>query len=118
MGAFEVEFEIGSPDETRWERVQGLVDTGSTYTWVPRPILQRLGVAPQFQREFETADGRVVLRDMAVVPGRLSGRTLPTLVVFGDEPDAILLGVHALEGFGLGVDTVNRRLVPVRALAM
>jgi hypothetical protein len=30
----------------------------------------------------------------------------------------VLLGVYALEGFGLGVDPVNHKLVPVDGLAM
>jgi clan AA aspartic protease len=118
MGAFSVEFEISDPAGERWLRLQGLVDTGSTYTWVPRDTLETLSVQPQVNREFETADGRVISRDLAVVQARLDGEMLPTLVVFADPGDSVLLGVVTLEEFGLGVDTVNRRLVPVRGLAM
>ncbi len=46
------------------------------------------------------------------------GQTLPTLVVFGDEGSIPLLGAYTLEGFGLAADPINRRLVPVRGLAM
>ena len=81
-------------------------------------MLERLGVEPQFQREFETADGRVVERDMAVTMVRWDSTTRPTLVVFSEEGDAILLGAYTMEGFSLAPDPVNRRLVRVRGLAM
>ena len=118
MGTLNVTIEIGDPQGGRWESVEALVDTGSTYTWVPRPLLERLDVDVQFQQEFETADGRVVERDMAVTMVRWDSTTRPTLVVFSEERDAILLGAYTLEGFSLAPDPVNQRLVRVRGLAM
>jgi predicted aspartyl protease len=112
-------FEIADLDEQpRWLALEGLVDTGSTYTWIPRDKLETIGLRPRLTRDFETADGRPVVRDMVVSLMRLEGQTLPTLVVFGDLYDAVLLGVYALEGFGLGVDPVNHKLIPVPGLAM
>jgi predicted aspartyl protease len=73
-------------------------------------------VEPEFRREFETADGRIIERDMAAVMARWDGQTLPTLVVFGDEGSRPLLGVVTLKEFSLGIDPVSRRLV--RGLAM
>jgi predicted aspartyl protease len=116
METFRVEFEIGDSAGQRWKKVEGLVDMGSTYTWVPREVLVRLGVQPQFTREFETADGRIIERDVAVATARLDGQALPTLVVFSDGGSP-LLGVVTLEEFGFGVDPVNQRLVRVRGLA-
>ena len=118
MGTFPVTIEIGDPVGQSWEPVDALVDTGSTYTWVPRQLLERLDVHPNFLREFETADGRVVTRDMAVTMARWDGEMMPTLVVFGNEGDAALLGAYTLEGFALAADPVNQRLVRVRGLAM
>ena len=94
------------------------VDTGSTYTWVPRDILDSLGVRARFRREFETADQRVVTRDLAITMSRLNGQEMPTIVVFADEGGVPLLGAYTLGGFGLAADPVNGRLIPVRALAM
>ena len=118
MGTFHVTIDIGDAQGTRWESVEALVDTGSTYAWVPRPLLENLDVDVQFQQEFEAADGRVVERDMAVTMVRWDSTTRPTLVVFSDEGDAILLGAYTLEGFSLAADPVNQRLVRVRGLAM
>ena len=118
MGAFTVQFEIGDFEDHRWVNLEGLVDTGSTYTWIPRDRLESIAISPRLRREFDTADGRVIVRDMAVVLVRLEGLTMLSPVVFADPDDAVLLGVVTLEEFGLGVDPVNRKLVPVRGLAM
>jgi clan AA aspartic protease len=107
MGAFNVRFEIGHPASDQWLSLEALVDTGSPYTWVPRDLVEQIGLAAQFQRKFETADGRVIVRDVAVARARLDGPTLPTVVVIADPGDSALLGVVTLEEFGLGVDTVN-----------
>ncbi len=118
MGTFRAAFEIGDPQGRRWEVVEAVVDTGASYTWAPREVLTRLSVRPQFRREFATADGRVIEREMAVTMARWNGQVLPTLVVFGDEGSQPLLGAYTLEGFGLAPDPVNRRLIPVRGLAL
>lgn len=118
MGTFRVGIAIGDPEGRRWETLDALVDTGASYTWIPRGILERLGVRPLFCREFETADGRVIELDMAVTMARWDGEMLPTLVVFGDEGSLPLLGAYTLEGFLLAADPVNRRLIWVRGLAM
>ena len=118
MRAFNVAIEIGDPGGERWETVEALVDTGASHTWVAADILERLGVRPQFRREFLTADQRVIEREMSVAMARWNDQALPTLVVFGDEGSAALLGVVTLEEFSLGIDPVNQRLIPVRGLAM
>ena len=117
MGAFEVQFQIESPSGRRLD-LEGLVDTGSTYTWVPRRTLDALGIVPQYDLEFDTADGRVVKRDVAEARIRIEGASRTTQVVFADDTDSVLLGVVTLEEFSLGVDPINHRLIPVRGLAM
>lgn len=116
MGAFRVSIEIGDPQQQRFEPLQALGDTGVTYTWVPRSILERLGIAPGRSRPFILADGRQIEYEMAWAPVRIDGFVQPTLVVFGDEGTEPLLGVVTLEEFGLGVDAVNQRLIPTPAL--
>ncbi len=113
MASFRVPIEIGPMDQSRFERMEALVDTGATYTVVPRDVLERLGIAPQLRRRFRIADGRLMELDMAVVMMKLEGQTLPTLCIFGEPGMDALLGVVTLEEFGLGVDPVNERLVPI-----
>jgi clan AA aspartic protease len=117
MGTFLTTLQFGDSEGQRWGSIQALVDTGASYSWVPGDILARLAVQPQFKREFVTADGRVILRDMAETFARLDGQVLRTLVVFGSRGSLAVLGAYTLEGFGLSVDPVNKRLVPVRGFA-
>lgn len=113
MGSFRYRVEIGDPHRQLFESLDALVDTGATYTWIPRPVLEKLGISPAFKRDFLLADGRIIQRDVAQVVARIDGQSLYTLCIFGDEGSEPLLGVVTLEEFGLGVDPVNRRLIPV-----
>jgi NADH:ubiquinone oxidoreductase subunit E/predicted aspartyl protease len=117
MSTFSTSIEIGSMDGGRWERFEALVDTGSSYTAIPRDVLSRLGVRPRFRRRFRTADERVIEREVGSALARLDGQEVPTLVVFAEEGGQPLLGAVTLEEFGLGVDPLGQRLIPVEGLA-
>lgn len=118
MSTFQVEIEIGDPDGQRYERVLTLVDTGSTYTVLPRSLLERLGVKAHVRDKFRLADGRVVEEDIGRTWVRVDGRSEITLVVFGEEGSPSLLGAYTLEGFRLAPDPVGRRLISVEGLLM
>jgi len=116
VGGFRVRIEIEDIAGVHFETLEALVDPGATYTWVPRDLLECLGVRPAEERPFVLADGRQVTYPGAWVQVRIDGRTQPTLAVFGDPTTELLLGVFTLEGFGFAADPINRRLVPVPAL--
>lgn len=113
MGIFRHPVQIARSREGPWETLEAVVDTGSMYVWLPGSLLAHLGVRPLGKRQFETADGRIIERDFAEALVQLDGQALTTVVVFGDEGTMPILGALALEGFGLGVDPVHRKLVPV-----
>ena len=116
MGTFRVSIQLARTGGQRFAAMEALVDTGASYTWIPRDVLEGLGVQPDEERVFVLADGREVRYPMAWVRVRLDERIQPTLVVCGDPGTEPLLGAFTLEGFGLGVDPVNRRLIPVPGL--
>jgi clan AA aspartic protease len=116
MDSFRVTLHLAGATGERFQMMEALVDTGASYTWVPRDVLEGLGVRPDESRVFVLADGREVRYPMAWVRARLDERIQPTLVVCGDSGTEPLLGAFTLEGFGLGVDPVNRRLIPVPGL--
>lgn len=89
-----------------------LVDTGSEYTWIPRAVLEALGIAPQRQQGFIVADGRRIDRDIGYALVRAGGSEAPDLVVFAEPGDMTLLGAHALEGMNVRIDPVRKELVP------
>ena len=115
VGTFQVQLEVGGPGRDRFEPVDALVDTGSTYTVLPRALLRELGVSVNSRARFVLADGSEVERDLGRAWVRFEDREQYTLVVFGDDP---LLGAVTLEEFLLAPDPVARRLVPVRGLMM
>ena len=41
-----------------------VVDTGAELTWAPRPLLEGLGIRAEKHLRFQTADGRVIDRDV------------------------------------------------------
>ena len=113
MGTFFVEVTLASPRQPeRKEQLKLVVDTVSTYTWVSATFLHALGVQPMARRRVLTIEGRSVERPGAEVLITLEGRTLHTVCLFGEGGDLEMLGAYTLEGFGLAVDPVQRRLVP------
>ena len=116
MGTFRVSIQLGRANGDHFEAMEALVDTGASYTWIPRDVLEALGVRPDEERVFVLADGREISYPLAWVRIRLDERSQPTLVVCGEPGTEPLLGAFTLEGFGLGVDPVNRRLIRVPGL--
>ena len=122
MGIFRTTIDIAAlerPDARR--RLRGvMVDTGSEYNWAPADLLADLGIAPVRVDRFETADGRILERNVGFALFYAAGRSAAAAVVFGGPGDMVLLGAHGLEGLNLRVDLVRRELVaagPVPAAA-
>lgn len=114
MGTLRVPVEVGDASGTLFEAVEAVVDTGASYLALPASLLHRLSVTEAERRTFGLADGRTVEKAVGIVLLRLDGRSLPVLCVFNDEGAEPILGAVALEIFGLGVDPVAQKLVPVR----
>ena len=113
MGTFFAEVLLAAPGRPeRREQVTLLVDSGSTYTWVAGALLRALSVLPTERRRVVTIEGQVAERDTAEVLITLEGRTLHTVCLFGEVGDLDVLGAYILEGFGLAVDPVQRKLIP------
>jgi predicted aspartyl protease len=116
VGVFAVDLEYGDFLGKRFESIEALVDTGATYTSIPSDLLAHLGIQPEEERGFVLANGQRAVYGLAWIRVRLVGREQPTLVIFGDPGSEVLLGAFTLEGFGLGVDAVNMRLIPTPGL--
>jgi len=113
MGTFFTDAQIASPRRAdRREIVKLLVDSGSVYTWISANVLRDLGVQPTDRRRVVTIEGRTTERGLAEILITLEGRTLHTLCLFGEPGDLEVLGAYTLEGFGLAIDPVQRRLIP------
>ncbi len=93
MGMFEVKVTLANlAAPGRAEEVSLLVDTGATLSWIPRTILERLGV--------------------------IDGRKAPVPVAFGEPGEEAVLGATALEVLGFVVDPVAKKLIARNLLAL
>ena len=112
MGTVTVTIQVGDLQGHQFEELDIIVDTGSTYTAVPRAMLERLGVPIQRSMSSQTADGRIVPVDIGQTIVRLEGFEFYTPVIFAAENEPSFLGAVTLEEAGLAVDPVNGRLIP------
>lgn len=83
-----------------------LVDTGAIYSVIIIDILKQLGIRSLERRRFRVF-GRYVERDVGEAGLILLGRRRIVPVVFGEEGDIVVIGITALEIFGLEVDVVR-----------
>jgi len=62
------------------------------------------------RRVFRTVEGKLVEREVGEALIECEGERATTIVVFAEEGDVEVLGVHALEGLGLEVDPTTKEL--------
>ena len=116
MGTVKVTIAVGDPQGQMFEDLEVTVDTGSTFTAVPRELLRRLGVPVLRSAQSELADGSNAPVEIGRTVIRLEGQEFPTPVIFAEEGEPSLLGVVTLEEALLAVDPVAGRLVPTNVL--
>ena len=89
MGTFSVGFTVRHPVHPHQQlELEGLVDTGALFTQIPAEVLARIGIGPVGTRAVHYAYG----------PGSL-----------------MLVGATTLETLGFGVDSVQKKLIPIEA---
>ena len=116
MGNFRITLGVSAQGGSHFEYVDALVDTGATYTQLPESLLRSLSIVPLGNLSFRLANGQSVMRDVSEAPMRIGDMVRTSPVIFGDDDSDALLGAVTLEIFGLGVDPVNQRLIPVEGL--
>ena len=113
MGIFRTSVGLESPNRGSIVTLsQVMVDTGSEYTWIPARVLDDLGISPEREVRFQTADGRAISRSIGYAIVHAESTSAPDIVVFAEEGEMTLLGCRALEGLNLRVDVVLKKLVP------
>ena len=118
VGAITVTIDVGDIRGQRFESVEVMVDTGSTFTAVPGSLLRRLGISVQRTVPVRLADGSQMTDEVADAVVLLEGQRIITPVIFAREGEPNLLGVVALETALLAVDPVSQRLIATEALKM
>jgi predicted aspartyl protease len=100
-----------SPDAR--QSVDFLVDSGAVYSFAPRDVLTRLGIAPHSRQRFRLADGSTIERDRGDALFFYKNQRGAAPVIFAEAGDAALLGAVTLESLGFVLDAVRRDLMPL-----
>jgi predicted aspartyl protease len=79
-------------------------------------LLEELGIKSEGKRSFKTIEGRTIERTIGMGMIECAGRRAPTVLVFAEDEDTQVLGVHALEGLGLELDPTTKQLKEVEAI--
>jgi len=95
-----------------------LVDTGATYTMIPRTILEPLGVVASRKKLVRLGDGRTMERGLGLAHVRYDKYESPTWILFGEPGDAAVLGALTLEELSLQVDPESQQLREVDTAMM
>lgn len=116
MGTFTVPLQVGHSQGQQFVEVEALVDTGATYTVLPREILSALGIEAIEKVPLQLEDNRIVEYEVGEARNPLDDRERTNLVVFGPEGAGPLLGATTLQLFNLAADSTREHLVPVPAI--
>ena len=105
MGRVRISLRLANPE--RPDEFVGvdnaLVDTGATFTTIPRPIAVELGLKPVRQRQIRTAAGYQTMEESYAL-FEFDGNRTVTPVLVTDSLDFVLVGVITLEALALIVD--------------
>jgi len=93
-----------------------LVDSGATYTLLPRKIWRAIGLKPIDSVTYILADGTEVERKVSDCQITLPQGRRYTPVMLGEEGDEALLGIVTLEEFRLVLNPFTRQLQPMRIM--
>ena len=114
MGLTILSLEVANPAAPdRREPVDFLVDSGTVYSFVPRDVLERLGIEPHSRQRFRLADGSTIDRDRSDAIFFYKNQRGAAPVIFAEREDATLLGAVTLESLGFVLDAVRRDLLPL-----
>jgi len=117
MGHVWVEALIENPITGRSVRARALVDTGATFTVVPRKVFEELQLPIIGKKTVKTAKGSVELSECLGVI-EVMGRRAGSQILVSDDVDLVLIGVLTLEALGLEVDPTTGRLKETEILLL
>lgn len=117
MGLTKVVLEIANPEDTS-KTIKGefLVDSGAFYTVLPKRMVEKLALKPDFEQEFSLADGTGISRPVGSAYVTFENRRIASPVILGKVNDTALMGVLTLEALGLVLNPFNRTLHPAKLM--
>ena len=119
MGVVEVTITITNPDDRSRRRdiPDAIVDTGASWTTIPKAMANELGLEIVGRKRVMTANGPVNVEHshaMVEYDGRLSFSDIRV----SDTYSGVLLGALSLEGMALAVDPKSGKLIDSELLIL
>ncbi|MBM4028254.1 MAG: aspartyl protease [Planctomycetes bacterium] len=115
MGITYIEGQVKGP-KGKQSDVKFLVDSGATYSVLPKDVWEKIGLKAKRRMTFTLADGTTIERSISEAYVVLPQGEAHTPVVLGEDGDEALLGVVTLEILGLIFNPFDRTLQPMRML--
>ena len=111
MGHVRVPVRISHPEKRDYaiHYPEALIDTGATWTTIPRAFAEELGLTIEGKMVMRTPEGQLEL-DKSYAHLELEGRELTTNILVSDTLQIVLIGVTTLESLGLAVDPRSETL--------
>src|SRR5438874_3138401 len=92
--------------------IDALVDTCSTFSSLPRQTLNQIGVVPRRRIGMRLANGNRDVQELGSCSIEVDGLEDVMPIVLGEPESPPVIGAVTLEILLLGVDPVNKILVP------
>ena len=115
MGVVFVEGTVTGPTRKQ-ATLKFLVDSGASYTLLPKKVWRAIGLKPMDSIKCSFADGTTVERKVSECRITLPQGKRSTPVLLGEKGDEALLGVVTLEILGLVLNPFSRTLQPMRMM--
>ena len=115
MGITYVQGRVKGPSKKQ-KTVKFLIDSGATYSLLPKKVWKAIGLKPKRKMSFTLADGTTVDKAISETYIVLPQDQAHTPVILSEEDDQVLLGVVTLEILGLVLNPFDRTLNPMRML--
>jgi aspartyl protease family protein len=111
MGHVNVKLKLANPVSLSGAAIEAsaLVDTGATFTTIPRHMSEKLGLRVTGKRRVRTASGLETL-EQSFASVEINSNLTVTPILVSDTLDKILVGVITLEALGLTVDPTTGQL--------
>jgi len=115
MGVVFVEGTVTGPTGKQ-ASLKFLVDSGATYTLLPKKIWRSIGLKPVDSITVSLADGTAIKRKVSECHIAIPQGERSTPVLLGEKDDEALLGTVTLEELRLVLNPFTRQLQPMRMM--
>lgn len=109
MGLTYIQGRVTGKDDST-ESLNFLVDSGASYTLLPKTSWEKLGLKPKRTETFILADGTEITRNISECHIEILEKDGHTPAILGEEGDVALLGAITLGEFGFILNPFSRTL--------